>query len=219
MHLSLTLNFLKKLAKNNNKEWFDKNRSTYEEVKLEVKVLVKEVVQAIGQFDPSISNLEPKDCMFRINRDVRFSKNKSPYKTNMGFMIAPGGKKSLKSCYYVHIEPGNCFLAGGIHMPMPEQLKLIRQEIDYNGDALKTIFKSKSFKKYFFDFDQDMKLVRLPKDYVEPHTYSDWLKLKSYTVTMPFEETVLTDSKTIEKISKPFKEMYALNQFLNAALD
>ena len=219
MHLSLTLNFLKKLAKNNNKEWFDKNRSTYEEAKLEVKVLVKEVVQAIGQFDPSISNLEPKDCMFRINRDVRFSKNKSPYKTNMGFMIAPGGKKSLKSCYYVHIEPGNCFLAGGIHMPMPEQLKLIRQEIDYNGDALKTIFKSKSFKKYFLDFDQDMKLVRLPKDYVEPHTYSDWLKLKSYTVTMPFEETVLTDSKTIEKISKPFKEMYALNQFLNAALD
>jgi uncharacterized protein (TIGR02453 family) len=149
MHLSLTLNFLKKLAKNNNKEWFDKNRPTYEEVKLEVKSLVKEVVEAIAEFDTSIANLEPKDCMFRINRDVRFSKNKSPYKTNMGFMIAPGGKKSLKSCYYVHIEPGNCFLAGGIHMPSPEQLKAIRQEIDYNGDALKNIFKSKPFKKYF----------------------------------------------------------------------
>jgi uncharacterized protein (TIGR02453 family) len=219
MQLSLTLNFLKKLAKNNNKEWFDKNRPTYEEAKLEVISLVKEVVESIAQFDPSIANLEPKDCMFRINRDVRFSKNKSPYKTNMGFMIAPGGKKSLKSCYYVHIEPGNCFLAGGIHMPSPEQLKAIRQEIDYNGDSLKNIFKSKPFKKYFLDFDQDMKLVRVPKDYVETHAYADWLKLKSFTVTMPFEESILTDSKTIEKISKPFKEMYALNQFLNAALD
>ena len=135
MTLVSTLNFLKKLTKNNNKEWFDKNRSVYEDAKLEVKALVQQTIEKIATFDPSIASLEPKDCMFRINRDVRFSKDKSPYKNNMGFMIAPGGKKSIKGCYYVHIEPGNCFVAGGIWVPMPEQLKSIRQEIDYSGDT------------------------------------------------------------------------------------
>lgn len=219
MHLILTLNFLKKLAKNNSKEWFDKNRPLYEDVKAEVKILVKDVIASIATFDTTIASLEPKDCMFRINRDVRFSKNKSPYKTNMGFMIAPGGKKSLKSCYYVHIEPGNCFLAGGIHMPIPDQLKLIRQEIDYNGDALSAIFKDKKFKKYFLDFDADMKLVRIPKDYKEPHMYAEWLKLKSFTVTMPIDDTVFGDKKLVEFLNKSFKEVHVLNQFLNAALD
>jgi uncharacterized protein (TIGR02453 family) len=219
MSLVLTLNFLKKLSKNNNKEWFDKNRSVYEEAKGEVKILIQNVLERISEFDPSIAQLEPKDCMFRINRDVRFSKDKSPYKSNMGFMIAPGGKKSIKSCYYVHIEPGNCFIAGGIWLPEPEHLKLIRQEIDYNGDALKKIIQNKSFKKYFSGFDEEMKLVRMPKDYEESHPYADWLKLKSFTVTMPIDEAVLSDKKVVDKICTPFKEMYALNQFLNAALD
>ena len=117
MPLALTLSFLKKLSKNNNKEWFDKNRSVYEEAKAEVKFLIKDVIDRITEFDSTIAQLEPKDCMFRINRDIRFAKDKTPYKTNMGFMIAPGGKKSIKSCYYVHIEPGNCFIAGGIWVP------------------------------------------------------------------------------------------------------
>lgn len=219
MSLALTLNFLKKLSKNNNKEWFDKNRSVYEEAKGEVKLLVKDVIERISEFDSSIAQLEPKDCMFRINRDVRFAKDKTPYKTNMGFMIAPGGKKSIKSCYYVHIEPGNCFIAGGIWMPLPEHLKLIRQEIDYNGDALKQIIQNKSFKKYFSALDQEMKLVRIPKDYEETHPYADWLKLKSFTVTMAIDQTVLLDKKVVDKICTPFKELFALNQFLNAALD
>lgn len=219
MSLALTLNFLKKLSKNNNKEWFDKNRSVYEEAKGEVKILVKDVIERISEFDSSIAQLEPKDCMFRINRDVRFAKDKTPYKTNMGFMIAPGGKKSIKSCYYVHIEPGNCFIAGGIWMPLPEHLKLIRQEIDYNGDALKQIIQNKSFKKYFSALDQEMKLVRIPKDYEETHPYADWLKLKSFTVTMAIDQTVLLDKKVVDKICTPFKELFALNQFLNAALD
>lgn len=219
MQLALTLSFLKKLSKNNNKEWFDKNRSVYEEAKGEVKLLVADVIKRIAEFDPSIAQLEPKDCMFRINRDIRFSKDKVPYKTNMGFMIAPGGKKSIKSCYYVHIEPGNCFIAGGIWMPEAENLKRIRQEIDYNGDALKKILQAKNFKKYFSGFDQELKLVRMPKDYEESHPYAEWLKLKSFTVTMPLDEAVLSDKKVTEKICGPFKELHALNKFLDAALD
>ena len=104
-------------------------------------------------------------------------------------------------------------------MPMPEQLKLIRQEIDYNGDALKKIIQSKNFKKYFSGFDEESKLIRMPKDYDESHPHAEWLKLKSFTVTMPFEEAVLTDKKVVDKICTLFKEMYAFNQFLNAALD
>lgn len=219
MTLVSTLSFLKKLNKNNNKEWFDKNRSAYEEAKKEVKALVQLVIEKTAVFDPSIASLEPKDCMFRINRDVRFSKDKSPYKTNMGFMIAPGGKKSIKGCYYVHIEPGNCFIAGGIWMPMPEHLKLIRQEIDYNGDALKKIFSSKEVKKYFSDFDEEAKLIRMPKDYEETHPYAEWLKLKSFTVTFPIDEAIFSDKKVVEEITKPFKGIHALNAFLNGALD
>ena len=219
MQLITTLNFLKKLKKNNNKECFDKNRVSYEEAKSEVKELVRQTLEKVATFDSSIASLEPKDCMFRINRDVRFSKDKAPYKTNMGFMIAPGGKKSLKGCYYVHIEPDNCFIAGGIWMPMPEQLKSIRQEIDYNGDQLKSIFASKGFKKYFKEFDQEMKLVRMPKEYTEDHPYADFLKLKSFTVTFPIEDTVLTDKNVVTKITAPFSELHKLNMFLNSALD
>lgn len=220
MQLELVLKFLKKLQKNNNKVWFDANRDSYEQAKSEVKELVAVTIKGISKFDPSIASLEPKDCMFRINRDVRFSKDKAPYKTNMGFMIAPGGKKSLKSCYYVHIEPGNCFVAGGIWMPMPEQLKLIRQEIDYNGEALDKILSSKTFKKYFQGFDQEMKLIRMPKEYSEDNPHADYLKLKSFTVTTPLEETVFADNKKlVSSIIQPFSELYTLNQFLNRALD
>lgn len=220
MQLDLVLKFLKKLQKNNNKEWFDVNRASYEHAKSELKELVAETIKGISKFDSSIATLEPKDCMFRINRDVRFSKDKAPYKTNMGFMIAPGGKKSIKSCYYVHIEPGNCFVAGGIWMPLPEHLKLIRQEIDYNGETLDKILASKSFKKYFKGLDQEMKLVRMPKEYSEDNAHADYLKLKSFTVTMSLEEAVIADSKkVIPSIIQPFAELYKLNQFLNSALD
>lgn len=219
MTLVSTLNFLKKLNKNNNKEWFDKNRPVYEDAKKEVKILVQQTIDKISAFDPSIASLEPKDCMFRINRDVRFSKDKSPYKTNMGFMIAPGGKKSIKGCYYVHIEPGNCFVAGGIWMPMPEQLKSIRQEIDYSGDALKKIFASKDVKKYFPDFDTESKLIRMPKDYPDNHPYAEWLKLKSFTVTYALDDSVFSGKNIGQEIAKPFKGVYGLNMFLNGALD
>ncbi len=219
MQLVKTLNFLKKLRKNNNKEWFDANRSTYEEVKSEIKALVVKTIDAIAVFDPSIAALEPKDCVFRINRDIRFSKDKTPYKTSLGCIVAPGGKKSIKSCYYIHIEPDNCFIAGGIHMPQPDQLKMIRQEIDYSGDQLNALFKSKSFSKYFKTFDQELKLIRIPKGYDDMHAHADLLKLKSFTVTLPIDETVFTKGDIIKTAIPAFKELLKLNTFLNTAID
>jgi uncharacterized protein (TIGR02453 family) len=134
--------FLKKLAKNNNKAWFDANRPSYVEAKTTFENFVASLISAYGKHDPSIAHLTAKECMFRINRDVRFSKDKSPYKTNLGASISSGGKKSPFAGYYVHIEPGASLAGGGMWMPMPEQLAKVRQEIDYNFDEFLSLIKS-----------------------------------------------------------------------------
>ena len=129
-----TLKFLKDLKKNNTKEWFDANRKIYESAKQNFEALVQTVITQHGEKDEEIIALKPKDCMFRINRDVRFSKDKSPYKTNFGAFINRGGKKSIYAGYYFHCEPGENFVGGGLWMPMPDALKKVRQEIDYCFD-------------------------------------------------------------------------------------
>jgi uncharacterized protein (TIGR02453 family) len=107
-----TVQFLKNLKKNNKKEWFDSNRSKYDDAKEDVESLSAGIIKKLSQFDESIAHLHPKDCMFRINRDVRFSKDKSPYKTNMGVYFSKGGKKGIQAGYYFHLEPGNSFCCG-----------------------------------------------------------------------------------------------------------
>ncbi|HEX8517433.1 MAG TPA: DUF2461 domain-containing protein, partial [Bacteroidia bacterium] len=134
-----TLEFLAKLKKNNTKDWFDKNRKEYDSAKENYKEFLAELILNISKFDPAVKSLEPKDCMFRINRDIRFSNDKTPYKTNIGASIAPGGKKSDSAGYYIHIQPGASFLAGGVWHPEPPQLNAIRQEIDYNMDEFRKL--------------------------------------------------------------------------------
>jgi len=142
-----TIQFLKDLKKNNNKPWFDLNRKRYEEAKTDFANFVQQVIDAHSKKDKTISALKAKDCMFRINRDVRFSKDKSPYKTNFGASINKGGKKAFSTAgYYFHLEPGQCFVGGGIYQPMPDELKKVRQEIDYNFKDFTKIIQSKKFK-------------------------------------------------------------------------
>jgi uncharacterized protein (TIGR02453 family) len=143
------LEFLKDLAENNNKPWFDENRDKYLIAKKEIESFTIKLIQEFGDTEPSIANLEAKECLFRINRDVRFSKDKSPYKTNFGISLNPGGKKSDLAGYYIHIEPGKSFVGGGLWMPMPEQLGKIRQEIDYNLEQFEELIKAQTFKKVF----------------------------------------------------------------------
>jgi uncharacterized protein (TIGR02453 family) len=144
-----TFDFLTKLKKNNNKEWFDKNRPEYEIAKNNFKEFISELILSIAKFDSSVKMLEPKNCIFRINRDIRFSNDKTPYKINMGASIGPGGKKSYDAGYYIHIQPGGSFLAGGVWQPPAPQLNAIRQEIDYNAAEFKKLVSNKDFKKYF----------------------------------------------------------------------
>ncbi len=214
-----TFEFLNKLKKNNSKEWFDKNRTLYETAKTDFQKFIDELIVSISNFDTSIKHLKAKECMFRINRDVRFSNNKSPYKTNMGASISPGGKKSFSAGYYLHIEPSNSFLAGGMWQPPSPQINAIRQEIDYNVDEFKKIISDKIFKKHFKTLSQEDKLKTAPKGYEKTHPDLDLLKYKSYIVVEEFTDEEVLSKNFLKQCTSGFQAMYPLNKFLRMACD
>ena len=210
--------FLKKIKSNNNKDWFDKNKEHYLEAKAEYEVLIDSIIQGIAKFDKKIStDMKGKDCVFRIYKDVRFSKDKTPYKTNFGASINPGGKKSLVAGYYLHVEPGASFLAGGVYMPQPEMLSAIRQEIDYNPDPFLKILKSASFKKYFKGLDEDDKLKTAPKGFEKDHPLIDILKNRHFIVSYHISDKELMGSTAQNSIISGFKAMHPFLEYLREA--
>lgn len=214
---SSTLKFLKDLTKNNNKSWFDKNRDQYDAAKEDFLLMVAQLIKGIAAFDPSIANLEAKNCIFRINRDVRFSKNKDPYKNHMAAYFNKDGKKGLGAGYYLHIEPGKSFAAGGIWMPEPAVLAGIRQEIDYSFADWKKIVEGKSFKKIFVDGLQGEALTRPPKNYDDRNPAIKYIKMKSFIVTRPFTDTGVQDKNFTRDVAKTCQAMKPLVDFLNIA--
>jgi uncharacterized protein (TIGR02453 family) len=212
-----SLSFLKELAKNNTREWFDIHRKDYEQSKKELSDLTGAVIQQIALFDSSIGALSPKDCIFRIFRDTRFSANKTPYKINIGASFSDGGKKSPKAGYYLHIQPGNSFLAGGIYMPEAERLNAIRQEIYFNHENLRKILAVPAFKKAFGGLE-DHQLKTNPKGFDKEHPAIDLLRYKSYIVVTPIKDADLSKPDFAEQAGKTFKLMYPLIQYLNGAL-
>jgi len=214
------LEFLKDLAENNNKPWFDENRDKYLVAKKEIESFTIKLIQEFGDTEPSIANLEAKECLFRINRDVRFSKDKSPYKTNFGISLNPGGKKSDLAGYYIHIEPGKSFVGGGLWMPMPEQLGKIRQEIDYNLEQFEELIKAQTFKKQYgtLNSGKEISLVRIPKGYEADSPAAEYLKLKSFTATKPLPDNTITSKEFIEHCTTAFKALKPLIGFLNQGI-
>ena len=217
--METTFKFLKQLAKNNTKEWFDVNRKTYETSKEEFVAMVKSVLDKSATFDKGLASLEPKKCLFRINRDIRFSKDKSPYKLNMVASMNPGGKKEMGAGYYMHIEPGKSFLAGGCYMPDSLVLTKIRQEIDYNTADFKKILNAKDFKTYFKDLSQEDKLKTAPKGYEKTHPEISLLQHKHFIVVHNLKDSEVTDKHFPTYASKVFKSMLPLNQFLRACME
>ncbi|MFY7965099.1 MAG: DUF2461 domain-containing protein [Chitinophagaceae bacterium] len=218
---SSTIKFIKDLKKNNTKEWFDANRKMYEAAKQDFLSLTETILKGIAAKDETLSQLEPKKCVFRINRDVRFSKDKSPYKTNMGMSISKGGKSAMSAGYYFHLEPGACFIGGGIYMPMPDEVKKIRQEIDYNWDEFKKIITNKKFVETFGDISKgaEFSLSRPPKGYDENNPAIDYLKLKSWTISTTIKDEELTDKNIAKKIVTTFETIKPLIDFLNRGID
>lgn len=214
-----TLNFLSQLARHNNRDWFEKNKGAYQQAREEFEQLVANILVGVQKFEPAYAHLEAKKLIFRIYRDVRFSKDKNPYKTNMGAGFSPAGKMIQEPGYYLHIEPGNkSFIASGLYMPGPDLLAKVRQEIDYNGAHLAKVFKSAAFRKYFSGWDESDKLKRVPKGYAPDHPQAEVLKLKSFVVTCPLRDSEVKDPAFARKATAIFKAARPLNDFLKEAL-
>lgn len=214
-----TYQFLKELKKNNNRNWFQDNKSRFLEIKSDFEAFVQDLIAHIAVFDPSISHLEPKECIFRIYRDTRFSKDKSPYKTNLGaHLIAPVARPHDRAGYYVHIEPKNSFLAGGAYLPPAVWLKAIRQAIDENGNELKKILKDKNFKKYFGEMEGD-KLKTIPRDYPADHPFIDLLRYKSFLAMHQVNDEDAMSEPFLKHAVQVFKALKPFDDFLNNALD
>lgn len=219
MNFNNTLDFLKKLSRNNNREWFEKNKPRYLEIKDEFELFVTDVLQEMTTFDESLVGLNPKKLTFRIYRDVRFSKDKTPYKTNVSAGISSGGKGMGVPGYYFQVEPGNrSMVAVGMYQPSPENLAKIRQEIDYNGDQLVGILKERKFKKTFGELWSEDKLKTMAKGYPPDHPHRELLKLKSFMVLRSFTDSEVTAKRFQKDLIDAMKIGKPLNEFLTEGL-
>lgn len=212
-----TLDFLTELAANNNKPWFDEHRKAYEAAKNDFEQTVGNVLEQLVTFEPAFAGLTVKQCIFRIYRDTRFSKDKTPYKIHFGGAFAVDGKRDSGAGYYFHCEPGNkSFAAGGMWMPEGPVLKKIRQEIDYNFDRFEAIIHQPEFNKRFPAIEGD-RLVKLPQGYTADNPAIEYLKLKSFTVSEPIADPVLTSKKLVSQLVESFQTMKPLLDFLREA--
>lgn len=214
-----TLQFLTDLHLNNNTPWFHANRPRYEQAKHELTQLCTTLIEQIATFDAPIAQLLPKDCTFRINRDIRFSANKSPYKNNLGAYFVAGGKKSPKAGYYLHIEPNNqSFFGGGLYQPDPRRLAAVRQEIDYHTTEFTELLANTDFVNYFGQLSGD-RLKTPPKGYPKDHPAVELLKYKDFTMFCRITDEQVLSANFIEHSVGVFKAMKPINDFLNHAIE
>jgi len=212
------LKFLSQLAVNNSKEWMDANKKWYQETRGEFLEDVEVFLKQLSELEPEFSTFKPKECVFRQNRDIRFSTNKNPYKLNFGAYFSPGGKKSDGPGYYIQVQPGNSFFGGGIWMPPSDVLKKIRKEIDYSGAELEKIESETEFKKLFGEISGE-KLKTSPRDYDADHPYIEYLKLKSFTVTRPISDKDVDSGNYINLAMNGFRKIKPFNDFLAQAIE
>jgi uncharacterized protein (TIGR02453 family) len=215
-----TLQFLKNLKKHNEKTWFESNRKVYETAKKDFEDFVARILTRMKKSDASIAHLQPKDCTFRINRDVRFSKDKTPYKTNFGMYITRDGKKGNAPGYYFQCQPGNSFVAGGLWQPMKEELGKLRQEIDYNWPAFQKLMADKKFKAGFGDLRRTKEelLTRPPKGYDNENPAIDYLRLKSFVAYKSVTDEDLVSGDLVKKVTDGFGLLRPVVDFIAEAL-
>lgn len=214
-----TLKFLKGLKANNNKEWFDKHRPEYDATREQFAELVQLCIDELGAKHNGIRMLSPKDCIFRINKDVRFSKDKSPYKTTYSAFIAEGGRKSNLPGFYFHIEPGNkTTIGGGIYLPDAVQMKRIRSEIASNGNELQKILSHPKFKKLYPRIEGE-KLVKVPKGYDPASPFAELLKHKNFFVMHFVSDKDVENGKLPAILCSSFKVLESYNSYLKRVIE
>lgn len=215
-----SVQFLDDLKANNNRDWFLDNKKRYEVFKKDYQKLVGDFLDVMKPLDPSLEMLEVKNCTFRINRDIRFSKDKSPYKDHLGIWMSSGVKGNNRSGYYIHIAKSGSFIAGGFYCPEAEDLKKVRKEIAYFYEDLEEILHNKNFKTAFGDFDRNENnlLKNPPRGYEKEHPAIEFLKLKSFETSQKFDIIEVTKEDFVAKMSKRLILLKPLNDFINRAL-
>ena len=209
-----TIDFLEDLKENNNREWFTAQRKRYEQAKAEFEKTVEEILHGLAQFQENLVNTKTKDCIFRINRDVRFSKDKSPYKQWFAAAFGAGGRKSGKMDFYLHIQPNETFLGGGMWNPTPAQLSKLRQEIDYNAEELLRIIENENFKKAF-PVIWGESLQNAPKGYSNDHPHADLLKRKQLFFMHKYSNDEVLSADFAQKVVSDAKILKPYLDFLN----
>jgi uncharacterized protein (TIGR02453 family) len=212
-----TLDFLRQLKENNDKSWFDEHRKAYEAAKADFEQLVDTLLKELAALEPALAGQKARNCIHRIFRDVRFSKDKSPYKTNFGAVFSRGGRKWEGAAYYLHVEPGGHFAGGGIWQPEAAVLKAVRQEIDYGFRDFNAIVHDKAFKKTFAKINGDS-LQKPPQGYEASNPAIDYLKMKGWTLGAPLRDEDLTGKDAVKKVAGIFRTMQPFIDFLNRAV-
>lgn len=212
------IEFLNQLEKNNNREWFQANKKQYDECRSKILFITELLINEIRKFDKDIPAMDPKDCLFRIYRDVRFSHDKRPYKTHFGSYIARGGRKSTRAGYYFHIEPDRSFIGGGIYMPEANALKAIRTAIYEQTEGFREIIEEPGFKKYYAGIEGE-KLKTNPKGFDPGFEFIDLLRYKWYVFSLSMKSSELINGNFAETAVEAFRALYPANKFLNDALD
>lgn len=211
------LHFLTRLAANNNREWFEENKPEYVVCRNKILFTTDVLINEIRKFDHNIPLLDAKNCMFRIFRDVRFSHDKRPYKTNFGSFIAKGGRKSECPGYYFHIEPGKSFAGGGLYKPSALPLKALREYIDKNGREFSEVLADKKFNSALPDVYDD-RVKTAPKGYSTDHPYIDLLRYRSFAFSVHITDASLIDGSFIEKAVGAFRQVHKVNALMSDAL-
>ncbi|MBQ7647807.1 MAG: DUF2461 domain-containing protein [Paludibacteraceae bacterium] len=217
------LAFLEDLAKNNNREWFAANKERYTEALGLFTQFAEEYLVRLQQIDENLTGVNLKDCMWRIYRDTRFSKDKTPYKDHFGVFPAAGqpgkpqtaGKHSDRAGYYLHIQPGHCMFAAGMWCPVPDLLNAVRRELQANYEEVEEIMAAEPFQKYFGDFDQTYMLKRVPAGYDADFPHPDWLKQKWFVISTPFSDADVCKPKFMDKLLDVSRAAKPMNDFLN----
>ncbi len=218
--------FLRGLAKNNNRAWFEARREIYEaEVRAPMKALVEEMDARFGRFGPEIIG-DPKRAIFRINRDIRFSRDKSPYKTHAACWFNHGNAtrqvgqdaESGSAGFYFHLQPGSSFLGAGIWMPPRGQLGKIRDALTEAPKGFAAVVESPAVKRRYGKLEDENMLTRLPRGYEPGHPAEKWLRHQSFTMGRALTEREVLGNKLPQVLERDYKLLLPLVRWLNQAL-
>ncbi len=212
------MDFLAEIAEHNDRSWFMANKGLYDSAREAFEMITTEMIARISDFDPEVSHLSAKDCTYRIYRDVRFSNDKRPYKIHMGAYINARGKKSQHGGYYIHMQPGNCLLAGGSYCLEPHILRAVRQSIVDNTDEFLAIVENPQFSSLFSEIGED-RIKTVPQGFPKDFPYMQYLRPKDYSVYTNVPDSFFLSPGWAEKAAGVFRTMKPFLDFVNYTVD